>query len=191
MFGKPRPPGAQGLIPAGSRIEGQCLFTDSLRVDGEFHGDLRQAGDGPATLIVGESGVVHGTIEATHVIVHGKVQGPVMARDRLEVHAKGEVRGDLYYRMIELQPGASVTGQLQPLLGLDEQTRQRMAAAEPAVAPVPADAAGDGAAPPAREDRLEPTLDHAPLPAPAQSELPMAESTAEARAQGSEARKPD
>lgn len=149
MFGKPGIPHVSGAVTRGSRLEGRYLFSDGLRVDGEFVGELYGQGDS-GTLVVGQDGVVQGPVRAAHVVIQGKVVGPILATERLELHAGAQVDGELHYRMLEMHPGAVVTGQLVPLLGHREPA---MPSAEPEVS---AGQAGAGA-------QHEPALEDTPI----------------------------
>jgi len=48
----------------------------------------------------------------SHVVVNGAVNGPIAARDYLELQRKARVDGDVTYRTLEMQIGAVVEGRL-------------------------------------------------------------------------------
>jgi hypothetical protein len=48
MFSRNKQPPIKSLIAEGSRIEGNVLFTDGLRIDGEVVGDVRVGQGTPA-----------------------------------------------------------------------------------------------------------------------------------------------
>jgi cytoskeletal protein CcmA (bactofilin family) len=100
------------LIGAGSRIEGNVVFTGGLRIDGEVRGNIRVAGDKPGTLVVSERARIEGEIHVDHVVVNGEVVGPVHAKESAELMPKARVAGDVFYRAIEVHVGAVVTGRL-------------------------------------------------------------------------------
>ena len=114
MFGKKKQPPIKSLIAQGSRIEGNLIFTDGLRIDGEVKGDI-SANEGSASiLVISESARVRGRIHADHVIINGHVMGPVHASELLELQPKAKIEGDVSYKALEMHQGAVISGQLRP-----------------------------------------------------------------------------
>ena len=128
MFGKKKQPPIKSLIAHGSRIEGHYIFGDGLRVDGEVVGDIRANPDRPSILVVSETASVTGIIEADHVIINGRVVGPVLANELLELQPKADIEGDVTYRALEMHQGARIAGRLVPLMGRDEKPTLKLAA---------------------------------------------------------------
>jgi cytoskeletal protein CcmA (bactofilin family) len=116
MFEKKKQPPIKSLIALGSHIEGHIKFTDGLRIDGEVTGDIRANTDHPSILVISESANVNGHIHADHVIINGRVNGPVHAKMMLELQPKAQIVGDVYYKALEMHQGAMITGLLQPTL---------------------------------------------------------------------------
>lgn len=86
-----------------------------MRVDGEIIGNI-QANPGSASILVlSETAVVTGQIQADHVIINGRVLGPVHASDLLELQPKARIEGDVAYKALEMHQGATISGQLRPL----------------------------------------------------------------------------
>jgi cytoskeletal protein CcmA (bactofilin family) len=118
MFGKKQQPPIRSLVAPGSEIRGNMTFTDGLRIDGSVVGDLRANEDKRSILVVSESAHVVGQIYADHVIINGFVQGPVHASELLELQPKARIEGDVHYKALEMHQGATITGQLRPMLGV-------------------------------------------------------------------------
>ena len=116
MFGKKKQPPIRSLIAPGSDIRGSIKFTDGLRIDGSVHGDIHANTEQPSLLVVSESAVVEGEIHADHVIINGKVNGPVYASELLELQPKAQIQGDIHYRALEMHQGAVISGQLMPMI---------------------------------------------------------------------------
>ncbi len=129
MFGKKKQPPIKSLIAQGSCIEGNLKFTDGLRIDGEVIGDIRAA-DGGSILVISESAVVTGSIYADHVIINGRVMGPVHASELLELQPKAKIEGDVSYKALEMHQGAVIFGQLRPTthVELEEKPTLKLAA---------------------------------------------------------------
>jgi cytoskeletal protein CcmA (bactofilin family) len=117
MFGKKKQPPIRSLIAQGSIIEGNYHFTDGLRVDGEVKGDVRANEDHPSILVISESARIVGEVHADHVIINGEVVGPVHVSDLLELQPKARINGDVHYKSLEIHPGATISGQMRPMLG--------------------------------------------------------------------------
>ena len=117
MFGKKSQPPIKSLIAQGTRIEGNMKFTEGLRVDGEVFGDIQSTTEEAGSmLVISEQAVVQGAITADHVIINGTVRGPVNARELLELQPKARIEGDVSYVSLEMHQGATISGQLRPLM---------------------------------------------------------------------------
>jgi cytoskeletal protein CcmA (bactofilin family) len=81
-------------------------------------------------LVISESAHVVGQIYADHVIINGYVQGPVHASELLELQPKARIEGDVHYKALEMHQGATITGQLHPMLSAsaDEKPVLKLAA---------------------------------------------------------------
>lgn len=128
MFGKKKEPPIKSLIAQGSRIEGNLIFTDGLRVDGEVAGDIRANTEQPSILVISELASVSGQIHADHVIINGQVNGPVHAGELLELQPKARINGDVHYKALEIHQGAVISGQMRPLGVTEEKPLLKLAA---------------------------------------------------------------
>jgi len=100
------------LIGAGTRVDGDILFSGGLRVDGIVHGKVSTLDNQPGTLVISEHAKIEGEVRVSHVVINGAVTGPVSASDHLELQAKAQVHGDVVYRTLEMHVGAIVQGKL-------------------------------------------------------------------------------
>ena len=117
MFGKKAQPPIKSLIAQGTHIDGNMQFNEGLRVDGEVFGDIQAVQDeNTSLLVISEAAVVQGSITADHVIINGTVRGPVHARELLELQPKARIEGDVSYVALEMHQGATISGQLRPLM---------------------------------------------------------------------------
>ena len=121
MFNKKKQPPIKSLIAQGTRIDGNVIFHDGLRVDGEVNGDIRASEDQTSILVISEVARVAGQIQADHVIINGSVKGPVNALDLLELQPKARIEGDVSYRALEMHQGATISGQLKPMAADTEE----------------------------------------------------------------------
>jgi cytoskeletal protein CcmA (bactofilin family) len=100
------------LIGADTTIEGVLSYKGGLRIDGTVNGDVRCTDGEPAMVIISELGHVIGEVHAAHLVISGKVTGPVFVSDVLELQPKARVAGDVHYRALEIHHGAVVDGRL-------------------------------------------------------------------------------
>ncbi|MDP2241904.1 MAG: polymer-forming cytoskeletal protein [Burkholderiales bacterium] len=100
------------LIGTGTVIEGNIAFVGGLRVDGHVRGNVLSADSKPGTVVLSEQARIEGEIRVSHVVINGTVVGPVHAAEYVELQAKANVTGDVYYKTLEMQLGAVVQGRL-------------------------------------------------------------------------------
>lgn len=100
------------LIGQETKIQGDMEFSGGLRVDGAITGNLKEASDRASTLILSESGSVIGSVEASKIVLNGRVDGPVKAFQFIELQSKAKIVGDLHYKSLEMHTGAVVEGKL-------------------------------------------------------------------------------
>lgn len=136
MFGK-KPATAKeigSLIGAGTTVTGDVLFTGGLRIDGVVKGAVRCVdGEKGGMLVVSEHGTVEGEVRTAHLVVAGRIAGPVYASELVELQPKARVTGDVHYRALEMHHGAVVEGTLAhrsaPELKTEPKLALKMAAA--------------------------------------------------------------
>ena len=100
------------LIGAGTRVDGNIVFSGGLRIDGEVRGSRSCENGLEGTLVISEKASVEGSITVGHVVVNGTVIGPVFAGESLELLPAARVTGDVEYHQIEMQQGAVIQGRL-------------------------------------------------------------------------------
>ena len=120
MFSRKKQPPSKSLVAQGTRVNGDVLFADGIRIDGEVVGDVRAVPDLPSILVVSESAKVQGALHAVHVIINGTVEGPVHATELLELQPKARITGDVHYKALEMHQGGVISGQMCPTLPLLE-----------------------------------------------------------------------
>ena len=90
------------FLDEGSEIEGTYTCSGTVMLDAKLRGEVR-ASD---TLVIGEQSVVHATITATTLVVHGEVVGTVTASARVELKKTARVTGDIEAPLIVMEEGA-------------------------------------------------------------------------------------
>ena len=80
-----------GFLAEGSEINGEIRFREILRLDGKISGTIRSEGE----LVIGETGEVDAEVHVNILSVSGKVTGKFHVKEKMEIHPKGRVSGDL------------------------------------------------------------------------------------------------
>ena len=96
------------LISEGSSFEGTLELSSVARFHGTLKGTLK--GKPGSLIVVGESGVIEGQIDADTIWLEGFVRGEVKAQTKIILTPSARVIGDLNSPAIEIQPGAYFEG---------------------------------------------------------------------------------
>lgn len=102
-FGKVR-----SALSAGTNIQGKLSFDVAVRIDGELGGEIYSS----QPIIVGPKGRISASIETSSLIVLGKVEGDVTARERVEVLKGGSLSGDIRSPVFVLEEEGNFNGSL-------------------------------------------------------------------------------
>ncbi|MBK6650065.1 MAG: polymer-forming cytoskeletal protein [Betaproteobacteria bacterium] len=116
MFNSKKQPPIKSLIAQGTDIEGHIKFSEGLRVHGKVKGNLVAAEGTRSILVISKTASIEGEIRADHVIINGKVIGPITASELLELQPKAQIEGDVHYKALEMHQGATIAGQLRPMI---------------------------------------------------------------------------
>ena len=114
MFGKQKKTAASidSLIGVGTSVDGNLRFRGGLRIDGHVSGSVVAEEDASAMLVVSQSARIEGPVHAAHLVVSGTIEGSVRADEMLELHPGARVTGEVRYRALEIHVGAVVDGAL-------------------------------------------------------------------------------
>lgn len=99
------------LIAAHTEVIGDIRFTDQLFVSGKVNGNVI-ADNEKATLVISDDGCVSGEVRVPNVVVNGLVEGNLFASVKVELAPQAKIKGNVHYKLIEMQLGAMVDGQL-------------------------------------------------------------------------------
>ena len=97
------------VLGKDTKFEGKLTFSGAVRIDGFLKGEIFTEG----TLIVGETGIIESDIDASHVIISGKVRGNITAKNKIEIHAPAKVAGNLRAPVIKMDEGVVFDGTCQ------------------------------------------------------------------------------
>lgn len=100
------------LVATNCEFVGDVHFSDQLLINGIVKGNIYAQAGSKAVVTISEKGRVKGEIRVPNVIVNGKVFGDIRSDKHLELAAKAEVKGNIYYNLIEMVMGSRVDGNL-------------------------------------------------------------------------------
>jgi cytoskeletal protein CcmA (bactofilin family) len=90
----------------GCMFHGKMTSEGVFRLDGNMEGEISHKG----TLIIGETAVIKGNLEVNVLILNGKLEGEVNAKERMEIHPKGKLYGTVYTPIFVIQDGGIFEG---------------------------------------------------------------------------------
>lgn len=92
----------RGICIEAARLSGK----DSVRIDGEFKGNVELDG----SLVLGETGSITGEVRAGYFLVAGEVSGNIYCESQLHFASTARVVGDVNTPNLILDEGSQVTG---------------------------------------------------------------------------------
>lgn len=94
------------VIGVGSSVRGTLMIAGTLRIDGEFEGDVLSC----ERLEIGEHGVMRSDIEVREAMVKGRVIGSIRALGVIELKTGARMDGDVSAYSVVMEPGVHFTG---------------------------------------------------------------------------------
>jgi cytoskeletal protein CcmA (bactofilin family) len=94
------------VIGVGSTVRGTLMVSGTLRIDGEFEGDVLSC----ERLEIGEHGVMRSDVEVREASVQGRVIGSIRALGVIELKTGARVEGDVAAYSVVMESGVHFTG---------------------------------------------------------------------------------
>jgi cytoskeletal protein CcmA (bactofilin family) len=99
------------LIGEGITVVGSMDFGNGeVRLDGRLEGKIL----GPGTLIIGEKGSLQGEVDVGALVLHGRVDGIVVASDSIRITRTGQLCGRVHAVRFIMEEGAIFEGESEP-----------------------------------------------------------------------------
>jgi cytoskeletal protein CcmA (bactofilin family) len=95
----------ESFIGNNSHFTGDVNTKGTLRIDGSMEGNVNAD-----WVILGEKATLKGGISARGIIVGGKVEGNLKAKEIVEIKSKGTVSGDVVTNKLSIVEGAVFNG---------------------------------------------------------------------------------
>jgi cytoskeletal protein CcmA (bactofilin family) len=108
----PKAPDAAGemtLIGKSVVIKGELSCSEDLYIDGQVEGDIDPKGN---RLTIGPNGRVKANVNACTVVVQGKLEGDIIASDKVDLKQSAIVMGNIVTQRISIDEGAYFKGSI-------------------------------------------------------------------------------
>jgi cytoskeletal protein CcmA (bactofilin family) len=90
-------------------VKGELSGSEDLYVDGQVEGSIALKNN---SLTVGPHGQIKASVEAKGIVVQGKLEGNVIATDRVDLRKSAIVTGDITTQRISIEEGAYLKGKV-------------------------------------------------------------------------------
>jgi cytoskeletal protein CcmA (bactofilin family) len=100
---------SKNVLNSDVELKGTLRFAGELTFDGKLEGDIHSEG----TLNLGDNSVVKGNITVNSVVVRGKVNGNITAKEKIDVKTKTEMFGDIRAARLVMEEGVTFVGQTE------------------------------------------------------------------------------
>ena len=113
--------GAYTFLGKGVDFKGKAKFDSSVRIDGHFDGQIVSQD----TLIIGEGGVVKGEITCETIISSGKIEGNIVASQKIQLLKPAVLIGGVRAPSFSVEEGVVFHGTCDMgVSGLDDVSSQ-------------------------------------------------------------------
>ena len=82
---------SKNVLGSDVEIKGTLKFTGELTFEGKLEGEIHSDG----ILNLGDTAVINGNIDAQSVVVRGKINGNITAKEKVDIKTKAELFGDV------------------------------------------------------------------------------------------------
>ncbi len=96
------------ILTPDAEFKGTIKFDKVMKVDGKFEGEM-VTNDGE--LIVGKTGAVRANVKVKNASIEGKLDGNIVAAEKVELKHKAQLLGDLQARTLVIEEGVVFVGQ--------------------------------------------------------------------------------
>jgi cytoskeletal protein CcmA (bactofilin family) len=100
---------SKNTLSSDVEIKGNLKFSGELTFEGKLDGEIQTDG----ALILGDSAVINGNINAQTVVVRGKVNGNITAKEKIDIKSKTELFGDIRAAKLAIEEGVTFVGKTE------------------------------------------------------------------------------
>jgi cytoskeletal protein CcmA (bactofilin family) len=96
----------RAFLGKGAEFTGKLMFNGSVRIDGDFRGDIF----GNGTLVIGEGAGVEGEVHVDSVLISGDMRGQIDVKKTLKIYSTGRMTGNVNTPVFSVEEGAFFEG---------------------------------------------------------------------------------
>ena len=100
------------LISSDISIVGSIFYKGTMHLDAIVDGFLVADKNAKSMLYINNKSKVKGYVDGTNLAINGTIIGNVYAYGLLQLGSDALIKGDIYYKSIEMEVGAKVDGRL-------------------------------------------------------------------------------
>ena len=100
---------SKNVLNSDVELKGTLKFSGELTFDGKLEGDITSDG----VLNLGDNAVVKGNINAATIVMRGKINGNVIAKEKLDIKSKTELFGDIRAPRLAIEEGVTFVGKTE------------------------------------------------------------------------------
>src|SRR6266567_6876059 len=100
---------SKNVLSSDVELKGNLKFAGELTLEGKLEGEVNSDG----ILHLGETGVVNGNLNVSSIVVRGKINGNIFAKDKIEIKSKAEVFGELRAAKLVIEEGVTFVGKTE------------------------------------------------------------------------------
>src|SRR6266478_4308427 len=100
------PNSSKNVLNSDVEIKGTLKFSGELTFDGKLDGDINSEG----SLNLGDNAVVKGNLNVHNVVVRGKINGNIVAKEKIDIKTKTELFGDIRTPKLVIEEGVTFVG---------------------------------------------------------------------------------
>lgn len=95
----------ESLVGSDSSFKGDIQTKGTLRIDGSVEGNISAD-----WVVIGETAQITGDITARGIVVGGKIEGTLKAKEIVEIKSKGNLSGEVFTTKLTVSEGAIFDG---------------------------------------------------------------------------------
>jgi cytoskeletal protein CcmA (bactofilin family) len=103
------PNASKNVMNSDVEVKGNIKFAGELTFDGKLDGEIQSDG----ILNLGENAVIKGNLNVNTVVLRGKINGNVTAKEKVDIKSKTELFGDVRAAKLVIEEGVTFVGKTE------------------------------------------------------------------------------
>ena len=100
---------SKNVLNSDVELKGTLKFSGELTFDGKLDGDIQSEG----SLTLCDNAVIKGNMNVSTVTVRGKVNGNIIAKEKIDIKTKAELFGDIRAPKLVIEEGVTFVGKTE------------------------------------------------------------------------------